>query len=176
MESEEGVGSTFKVILPLDVENSSMDRAPLGPSQSRLERGPQEPASPDTKPPQFPIGTHILLCEDGELNQVLIKRILENHGAEVTIANNGLEGLEAVVKEPSAYHAVLMDMQMPLMDGYTATGKIRESGFSRPIIALTAHAMRGDKERCLGAGCSAFLSKPIEFDKFFATIDEHLQK
>ncbi len=106
----------------------------------------------------------VLLVEDGPDNQRLVSHVLRKAGAEVTIAENGETGamvaLDAHGKgEPFA--VILMDMQMPVMDGYTATRRLREAGYKGTIIALTAHAMKGDLDRCLVAGCDAYLSKPI---------------
>jgi CheY-like chemotaxis protein/HPt (histidine-containing phosphotransfer) domain-containing protein len=93
----------------------------------------------------------------------LIKVILEEAGAAVTLAENGLVGVE--IAREKEFHAILMDMQMPVMDGYTATGKLREMGLTIPIIGLTAHAMAGDEEKCLSAGCCGYLTKPVEAEK-----------
>jgi len=110
-------------------------------------------------------GNKILLVEDNPVNQRVAQRTLQNLAAEVTIANNGAEALEHVAA--SSFDAVLMDCQMPVMDGFTATRRIRELELSRggkrlPIIALTANVMSEDREKCLAAGMDAHLGKPIE--------------
>ena len=110
-------------------------------------------------------GNKILLVEDNPVNQRVAQRILQNLAAEVTIANNGAEALERIAD--ANFDAVLMDCQMPVMDGFTATRRIRElelsSGAKRlPIIALTANVMSEDREKCLAAGMDAHLGKPIE--------------
>jgi two-component system sensor histidine kinase/response regulator len=110
-------------------------------------------------------GNKILLVEDNPVNQRVAQRILQNLAAEVTIANNGAEALERIAE--ANFDAVLMDCQMPVMDGFTATRRIRElelsSGAKRlPIIALTANVMSEDREKCLAAGMDAHLGKPIE--------------
>ena len=110
-------------------------------------------------------GNKILLVEDNPVNQRVAQRILQNLAAEVTIANNGAEALERIAD--STFDAVLMDCQMPVMDGFTATRRIRElelsSGAKRlPIIALTANVMSEDRENCIAAGMDAHLGKPIE--------------
>jgi osomolarity two-component system sensor histidine kinase NIK1 len=115
----------------------------------------------------------ILLAEDNEVNQKLAVRILEkcNHG--VTVVSNGMEALEAVKKR--RYDVILMDVQMPIMGGFEATGRIRgyerENGLSRtPIIALTAHAMLGDREKCIQAQMDEYLSKPLKQNQMMQTI------
>jgi signal transduction histidine kinase/DNA-binding response OmpR family regulator len=109
-------------------------------------------------------GLRILLTEDNAVNQRVALRILEKGGHRVAIAGNGREALAALSKE-QAFDLILMDVQMPEMDGFEATAAIRlsesGSGIHIPIIALTAHAMKGDQERCLAAGMDAYISKPI---------------
>jgi len=107
----------------------------------------------------------VLLVEDGVDNRMLIERILSRAGAEVTLASHGGEALEAV-RAGEPFDLILMDMQMPVMDGYTATRELRASGCAAPIVALTAHAMREELEACLKAGCDDAASKPIERGEF----------
>jgi CheY-like chemotaxis protein/HPt (histidine-containing phosphotransfer) domain-containing protein len=113
-------------------------------------------------------GTSILVVDDGDTNRKLIRLVLSRAGAEVITAENGLEAVKAA--QTQKFDIVLMDMQMPVMDGYTATRTLRSNGFNRPIVALTAHAMRGDSEQCFGAGCSDYLSKPINPEKLLEKI------
>jgi CheY-like chemotaxis protein/HPt (histidine-containing phosphotransfer) domain-containing protein len=105
----------------------------------------------------------ILLAEDSLVNQRLAVGLLERHGHHLTIANNGREAIEALSKQ--AFDVLLMDVQMPEMDGLEATRRIRQLEASRgghvPIIAMTAHALKGDRERCLGAGMDEYVSKPV---------------
>jgi CheY-like chemotaxis protein len=114
-------------------------------------------------PMEFTAGSsmRILLAEDNIVNQRVALRILEKHGHRVTIANNGREALRAF--DQHDFDAVLMDVQMPEMGGFEATAKIRkrEHGAGIPIIAMTAHAMTGDRERCLDAGMDDYIAKPI---------------
>jgi osomolarity two-component system sensor histidine kinase NIK1 len=115
----------------------------------------------------------ILLAEDNLINQKLAVRILEKYRHGVTVANNGLEALEAIKKK--SYDVILMDVQMPIMGGFEATGKIREwereNGQIRtPIIALTAHAMLGDREKCIQAQMDEYLSKPLNPNQMMQTI------
>ena len=118
----------------------------------------------------------VLLAEDGLDNQLLISTHLTRAGARVTIAENGRVALDAAMaavlaKEP--FDVILMDMQMPEMDGYAATSELRRKGYTGPIVALTAHAMAGDRERCLAAGCSDYLTKPIGRSKLVTAVAEH---
>jgi signal transduction histidine kinase/DNA-binding response OmpR family regulator len=116
----------------------------------------------------------VLLAEDNPVNQLLATRLLEKRGHRVTIAANGRDALAALDKE--SYDLVFMDVQMPEMDGLEATVAIREKEKTRgnhlPVIALTAHAMKGDQERCLAAGMDGYLSKPIRPQE----LDEFLEK
>jgi len=115
----------------------------------------------------------ILLAEDNLVNQTLAVRLLEKHGHTVAVANNGKEALAAFEKE--SFDLVLMDVQMPEMDGFEATAAIREkekgTGGHIPIIAMTAHAMKGDRERCLAAGMEDYISKPVRAKELFEAID-----
>ena len=114
----------------------------------------------------------VLLVDDGKTNRDLISLVLKNANASVTCAEDGEEAL--VEYDRGVFDVILMDMQMPLMDGYTATRILRSRGCSLPIIALTANAMRGDRNKCLAAGCSDFLTKPINIDGLLQTVGLHL--
>lgn len=113
-------------------------------------------------------GMHVLLVEDVSMNQELAIEILSKKGIQISVANNGREGVEALVK--SDFDVVLMDMQMPVMDGCQATKIIRETNQELPIIAMTANAMAGDKQKCLAAGMNDYITKPINADELFMTI------
>jgi signal transduction histidine kinase/ActR/RegA family two-component response regulator len=121
----------------------------------------------------------VLLVEDGLDNQRLIGGILRRAGLSVEIAPDGAQGCElALLSERSdePYDVVLMDMQMPVLDGYTAVQRLRASGYGGAIIALTAHAMAGDRERCLAVGCSDYATKPIAREELLAQVASHLPK
>ena len=114
----------------------------------------------------------ILVVDDGEANRRLIRLFLGRAGCEIDQAENGQEAFERVQQEN--FDLILMDMQMPVLDGYQATRLIREHGFTMPIIALTANAMQGDEQKCLDAGCSGFLSKPVNMDQLVRSISDAL--
>ena len=120
----------------------------------------------------------VLLAEDNVVNQKLAVGVLQRDGHQVTVANNGREAFEAWRREP--FDLILMDVQMPRLDGYAATRAIREreeeTGLHVPIIAMTAHAMRGDRERCIEAGMDNYLPKPINPDELRNVLELCLTK
>ncbi|MEJ2100344.1 MAG: response regulator [Desulfobacterales bacterium] len=142
------------------------------PETSRVEQR-KERAAEDLKHIQ---GAHVLLVEDNEINQQVAKEILEGASLNVTLANNGQEAVNAVKKDN--YDAVLMDVQMPVMDGYTATREIRNLKpeiRNIPIIAMTAHAMAGDEQKSLQAGMNDHVTKPIDPNQLFATLQKWIK-
>ncbi len=167
VESTPGVGSCFSLTLYA----SSPDLSEMRPPESlrqRIATLPQRDPVPGDRPLD---GTHILLAEDGPDNQRLIAFHLRQAGAKVRVADNGRLALEALtvdgsvdspLQTPPVYDLVITDMQMPEMDGYTLARVLRSRKWPRQILALTAHAMDGDAERCLAAGCDAYASKPID--------------
>jgi signal transduction histidine kinase/DNA-binding response OmpR family regulator len=143
-----------------------------------LDRGEAEHPVPESAAASLPAGPaaasrKILLAEDNAINRAVAVRLLERRGHQVTVAANGREAVEAVQRE--SFDLVLMDVQMPEMDGFEATATIRkaESGTGRrlPIFAMTAHAMKGDAERCCAAGMDGHLPKPIRPADLYAMID-----
>jgi two-component system sensor histidine kinase/response regulator len=132
--------------------------------------GAAAPESPTPHGASAP-GLRVLLAEDNAVNQRVASRMLEKAGHRVTVAVNGLEALAAVRNEP--FDVVLMDVQMPELDGLQATSRIRageREGEHLPIIAMTAHAMSGDRERCLQAGMDDYISKPVRADELLRTV------
>jgi PAS domain S-box-containing protein len=122
-------------------------------------------------------GFRVLIAEDGLDNQLLFGFILKKAGIKVTIAEDGKAAVElanSALWEGHPYDVILMDMQMPVMDGYTATQILRNEGYNGPIIALTAHAMAGDKKKCLDAGCDEFLTKPVDRKLLIETITNYV--
>ncbi|MBS4095655.1 MAG: response regulator [Sulfuricella sp.] len=118
-------------------------------------------------------GMRVLLAEDHPINQQLAVELMESRGIAVTVANNGQEALDKLAASaPDHYHLVFMDLQMPVMDGYEATRRLRADPryFALPLVAMTAHAMVDERDRCLALGMNGHLSKPIEPDDLYATL------
>jgi PAS domain S-box-containing protein len=129
-------------------------------------------AQPEERPQQR---LRILVAEDNLVNRKLVTRLLQKRGHHVDAVENGRAAVAAVAAAPAPFHVLLMDLQMPEMSGFEATHAIRErerdSGVHLPIVALTAHAMAGDRERCLAAGMDGYLSKPIDVNELIATVE-----
>ncbi len=117
-------------------------------------------------------GLRALLAEDNEINQQIAVELLEGVGATVTVANNGREAVDRLSASPAGFDVVLMDLQMPEMDGHQATAKIRsDSRFAKlPVIAMTAHATMEERQRCLASGMNDHISKPIDPEALFETV------
>lgn len=127
----------------------------------------------DTGTGQRLAGLRLLLVEDNFLNQQVASELLQAEGAVVTIASDGAEGL-ACVTDAHTFDAILMDMQMPVMDGYEATRRLRAQGYTRlPILALTAHVLESERAECRAAGIDDFIAKPIEFEELIGTVARH---
>jgi CheY-like chemotaxis protein len=123
-------------------------------------------------------GFNILLAEDNVVNQMVARGILQKLGHRVVLAENGKQAVESVDRE--TFDAILMDVQMPEMDGFEATAAIRKkqsrTGTYTPIIAMTAHAMEGDRERCIDAGMDDYISKPIRSAVLHEVLEMHCRR
>jgi CheY-like chemotaxis protein len=158
LESQPGKGTTFEFLVPCripDVQDSG---------NCCQDTAPDAPESP----------LRILLAEDNPVNQKVASRLLESQGHTVVVASNGRDAVAAAGRE--AFDVILMDVQMPEMDGFQATAAIRaaEGASSRhvPIIAMTAHAMSGDRDRCLAAGMDGYVAKPLQLNELFKAISQ----
>ncbi len=155
VESDPGKGSvfTFSAVFGLPLSESDVEKKPIDSDELLKHLA----------------GLKILLAEDNELNQQVAVELLTEAGMEVDVVNNGREAVKAVNRQD--YNLVLMDIQMPEMDGYEATGNIRKTGRKDlPIIAMTAYAMSGDREKCLEAGMNDHISKPVDPDRLYKTL------
>jgi len=172
LESEVGRGSTFRLRIPTGTADGA-SLAPPALDAPLLARDSGALASLPT------LHGRVLVAEDGADNQRLIERLLTRVGLEVTLAGDGRAAIDAALaaeRDGRPFGVVLMDMQMPELDGYAATQALRDTGFTRPIIALSAHAMVEDRERCLACGCDAFAAKPIDRRTLLDLLAEHLAK
>ncbi|MCM2372824.1 ATP-binding protein [Aporhodopirellula aestuarii] len=165
--SKPGMGSTFRLELPLRKDDLYDLVSPSELKASTDKRSADDGGDLTRLPPST-----VLVVDDGEANRKLIELVLTRAGATVITANNGLEAIECIANETP--QLVLMDMQMPVLDGYTATRRLREAGFTTPIVALTGNAMRGDREKCEEAGCDDFMTKPINIDQLLQLVSNHL--
>jgi PAS domain S-box-containing protein len=167
-----GRGSTFTLAIPTGPLDAVPMVWPADEGQARIE-----PAGP--RPPSPVLNFRILLAEDGLDNQRLITHHLKKAGATVTIAADGRAAIAQATEARASgqpFDVILMDMQMPVLDGYEATRTLRSQGYTGPIIALTAHAMTGDREKCLACGCDGYATKPIDRQALLQTIAEQLGK
>jgi CheY-like chemotaxis protein/HPt (histidine-containing phosphotransfer) domain-containing protein len=168
--STPGVGSQFTITLPVPVTDGLALVASLAD-------GRRSSVAPDS-PPTALTGT-VLLVEDGPDNQILLTTLLRGYGLSVAIAENGAVALARALsawRAGTPYDLVLMDMQMPVMDGYEATRRMRAEGYDGPVVAVTAHAMRDELERCLGAGCDEYVRKPIERTHLLTVLQRFLPR
>jgi signal transduction histidine kinase/ABC-type phosphate/phosphonate transport system substrate-binding protein len=183
VESTIGKGSTFTVT----IKTGSLDGVPLINCPVKFQtsatldkaRAPKKQAEETQATAKLKLDCRILLAEDGPDNQRLISYLLEKARAEVVVAENGQIAYEfatAACDEGKPFDLILMDMQMPVMDGYEATAKLRHAGYTGPIIALTAHTMSTDRDRCLIAGCNDYEMKPIDIKKLLATVAKYAKR
>ncbi len=165
VESALGSGSAFRFRHPLTPESRQRPREMADVGSSPL--APDQVVRLDC--------ANILVVDDGPDNQRLLRLILEKAGAHVTVAENGADAIEKISElaaRQSTFDCVIMDMQMPVLDGYQATARLRAQGYQQPIIALTANAMTSAKGQCLAAGCNRYATKPIDRQSLLATVHE----
>lgn len=164
-DSSVGKGSTFLIQfeVPL-VKDIPIEKLPKQTSASAAGAKPQFRLS----------GIRVLVADDSPDNQYIVERLLSVNGAKVDLANNGSEALDKALN--GNYDLILMDIQMPEVDGYEATRRLRASGFRKPVIALTAHALLEERIKTLEAGCDFHLTKPLNFDALVNTVEEYTSR
>jgi len=192
IESTPGHGSTFSLLLNVYVPEGSYSNTVLAERENKIETGQHgsqllsglDIRIPKKKSEESPSGksrplqnARILIVEDMVVNQAIISTLLRDAGAQVAIADNGAMGVQKVMQDMDnglLFDVVLMDMQMPVMDGYEATAFLRKHGYQRPIVAVTAHALSGDREKTLGAGCDDYIAKPIDNKTLIEVVSKYL--
>jgi signal transduction histidine kinase/ActR/RegA family two-component response regulator len=174
VESEPGRGSIFRLVLPTELPpgTSWIENPALA-----IEREERREAAAAAPTPQY--ACRVLLAEDGRDNRLLISHLLERLGASVCAVEDGQHAVDTALAAQGTdeeFDLVLMDMQMPVLDGYEATRALRRAGYAGAIVAITAHAMSRDRERCIEAGCTDFLTKPVERDRLAEVVAAHSRK
>jgi len=162
-------GSVFR----LTIDPGPLDGVTIADLPMDADDAAVPPATTPSRESPSLHGIRVLLAEDGPDNQRLIQHICRRAGIEVVVVENGQAAMECALAEQargSPFAVILMDMQMPVMDGYSATEGLRRQGYQGPIIALTAHNMSGDRDKCLAAGCSEYASKPVDRGLLLETI------
>jgi signal transduction histidine kinase/ActR/RegA family two-component response regulator len=163
VESQPGKGSTFTV----DLRCTTPQPVPSNAHTSAAGRGGKESREGGS--------VRVLVVEDNQVNQKVVTTVLRKRGFTVELANNGVEALELLERD-DRYRLVIMDVQMPVMDGLETTRRIRLNPKWRnlPILAMTAHAMNGDREKCLSAGMNGYISKPVHPSHLLSVMDEYM--
>lgn len=173
-QSTPDVGTTFTLQIQIG-ESESLEY--YNDPQDALVAAAHKPAPVIAKPVQAANRScSVLLAEDGEDNQRLISMLLRKEGAAVKLAENGEIAVRYAMhalEQGQPFDVILMDMSMPVLDGYGATQKLREQGYKLPIIALTAHAMNGDREKCIAAGCTDYATKPVNREKLREIVETY---
>ena len=171
VSSKESVGSTFTLLLDARIPNENELKVIASQKANAAELDSSAGINEVTAKPL--VGYRILVVEDGRVNQIVLSTQLTDAGSQVTLAENGKIAIDTIQKNVAAgtpFDIVLMDMQMPIMDGYEATQHLRNLGYDRPIVAITAHSLSGDCEKTLKIGCDAYLSKPVDRGQLLQTI------
>jgi|GEM_PF-3664363 len=172
IQSEPGKGSTFSVT----IETGSLANVPM---IEKPEEVVDMTSHHDSDLATLRLDGRVLVAEDGLDNQQLIQFYLQDVGLHVDLAGNGriaCDMVAAAADDNRPYDVILLDMQMPELDGYAAAAKLRTAGVNTPIIAITAHAMTGDREKCINAGCTDYITKPLNFPALIRLIKPHVRE
>lgn len=164
LESSPAEGSTFTIVVPTTVNETSK-----GEKMDTSQNNSHSQTTPNLRKTY---NATVLVAEDNPANQMLIETLLGKHGLRSVLVENGKQAIEAT--QDQEFDIIFMDMQMPVLNGYKATESLRNNGATMPIIALTANAMTGDREKCLDAGCNNYLSKPIDRLQLETLLEEYL--
>ena len=164
--SEKGKGTTFEFTIGVgDIDNLQM--------ATRLEDMQVEAIDENVRIVPNTVSGHVLVVEDSPDNQDLIAKYLIKAGATVEVVDNGLMAVQKALTD--SYDLILMDVQMPIMDGLTATKKLRGEGYKQPIVNITANAMKEDKDKCMEAGADDYLTKPVDVSRFYKVLQTYLK-
>ncbi|WP_455209482.1 ATP-binding protein [Kaarinaea lacus] len=164
--SEKGVGTTFEFTIGIgNVDNLDLATGLEDMQVEAIEENVR--IAPNT------VNGHVLVVEDSPDNQDLIAKYLIKAGATVEVVDNGLMAVQKALTEP--YDLILMDVQMPIMDGLTATKKLRSEGYKNPIVNITANAMKEDRDKCIAAGADDYLTKPVDVSRFYKVLQTYLK-
>ena len=164
VQSEPGAGSVFTLMIPAGVDVNAQPE--LG------EENIRDYIEPAASRPTSTYSGRVLIAEDAPANQKLIMALLRKTGLQAMLVEDGRQAVQVATSQP--FDLIFMDMQMPLMSGYEATQALRQKGITVPVVALTAHAMQGDKEKCLEAGCDDYVTKPVGQDRLHEVLAKYL--
>lgn len=170
LSSSQGEGSIFEVALPLKAEELVDCVSEIAPPALPVSHGDPFKDKSDVRLD----GVHILVVDDTPDNQRLVSRVLAKAGAAVKLADNGLDGVHAGLSED--FDLILMDIQMPGLDGIRAAGQLRKAGFAGPLVAFTAHAMAEERQRCFDAGYDEIITKPFDLTNLMQTVERFTVK
>jgi len=165
LRSEVGKGSVFSLVIPANVDVTSQ---PLFVGYDVAGRVEQEPDMPE----EGTFTGRVLVAEDSPTNQMLVRLLLERLGLEVTLVEDGQDAVDQALAQ--SFDLILMDIQMPNTNGYDATRTLRKKGLKTPIVALTALAMKGDRQKCMFAGCDDYLAKPLTREQLVQIVGKYL--
>ena len=164
--SEKDVGTTFEFTIGV----GNIDKLEMATAQEDMQ---VEAIEENVRIEPNTVSGHVLVVEDSPDNQDLIAKYLIKAGATVEVVDNGLMAVQKALTE--SYDLILMDVQMPIMDGLTATKKLRSEGYKQPIVNITANAMKEDRDKCLASGANDYLTKPVDVSKFYKVLQTYLK-